>query len=108
MRHWYKKIFAYNPTENKVTVLKIMPESALFNSRMMGEGFWEVYNAADHTSTIIIGASLTNTYYQLSPAPYGTYIKEDAGSMEMIDRIKLLGAISRYQTEHKLWSNDYD
>lgn len=99
---------AYNPTGGEVTFCKLIDAESLFNYRIYAEAFWEVYMAMDKTSNIVVGVTVTGDTYQLSPAPYKKYIKEDANSMQYIDRSKFLSAVAKYQTKHNLWSRDYD
>ena len=102
MRHAYKKIVAYNPAENLVTAYLKVPEDAIFNSRASDEAFYDVYMSVDKVTNMIIGVSLTGNMYQLSPAGYGTYVKEDEKSIAFINRSKLLVAISNYMKKHNI------
>lgn len=103
MKHNYKKIVAYNNVTNTVSCLRRLPESALFNSRASDEAFYDVYMMADKGVEMIIGISLTGDMYQLSPASYGTYIKEDATTIsKFIHKGKLLVAIADYQKKNNI------
>lgn len=102
MRHAYKKIVAYNPAENVVTFCKKVPEDDIFDSKASDEAFYDVYMAVDRVTNMIIGVSLTGNMYQLSPAGYGTYVKEDERSLEFINKSKLLVAISDYMKKHNI------
>lgn len=109
MRHNYKKIIAYDPTNNVVNACKLMSASNVFCSTRYDEAFWEIYAQIDRTQNIIIGVSLTDQFYQLSPVQYrSSYIKEDATSMEPLNRSTLLRAISVYQNKHNLWPEPSD
>lgn len=102
MRHAYKKIVAYNPAENIVTACHKMSEDAIFNSRASDEAFYDVFMSVDKVTNMIIGVSLTGNMYQLSPAGYGTYVKEDEKSLAFINRSKLLVAIADYMKKHNI------
>ena len=102
MRHAYKKIVAYNPAENVVTSCKKVPEDAIFDSKASDEAFYDVYMSVDKVTNMIIGVSITGNMYQLSPAGYGTYVKEDERSLEFINKSKLLVAISDYMKKHNI------
>lgn len=102
MRHSYRKIVAYNPAENIVTHCKKMNSDDIFDSKASDEAFYDVYMSVDRVTNIIIGISLTGDMYQLSPAGYGTYIKEDEKSLSFINRSKLLVAIADFQKKHNI------
>lgn len=102
MNHYYKKIVAYNPSTNIVSCLKKMEIEASMDDKVSDEAFFEVYMQTDKVSEIVIGVSLTNDIYQLSPAPYGTYIKENSTTMEFINKGKLLVAIANFHKKNNI------
>lgn len=103
MKHCYRNIVAYNPSDNVVTSCLKMSENSLFDSKASDEAFYDVFLSVDRVTNIIIGVSLTGDMYQLSPAAYGTYIKEDSRSMEYLNKARILVAIAKYKKEHNLW-----
>lgn len=104
MRHCYKKMVAYNPSDNEVVACKLLDSEMIFDSKAYDEAFYSILMSVDRVTCIIIGVSLTGDMYQLSPVTYGSYIKEDSGSIAFLDKPKLLCAISKYQTAHNLWN----
>ncbi len=102
MRHAYKKIVAYNPAENTISCCIKIPEDAIFNSKASDEAFYDAYMQVDKVTNMIIGISLTGNMYQLSPAGYGTYVKEDEKSIAFINKSKLLVAISDYMKKNNI------
>lgn len=108
MRHSYKKMVVYDPGNREVRACRLIKAEHLFNDRMYEAAFWDLYNGMDRTTCTVIGVTITGDTYQLSPAPYKKYIKEDAASMQFIDHGELVSAMLKYQTKHKLWSKDYD
>lgn len=96
MNKVYKKIIAYNPTENVVTRIHLLTYSQATDGKASDDAFYCVYNQMDRKHEIIVGVSIYGNYYQLSPAGYGTYIKENENSMRFIDKGKMLCAIAKY------------
>ena len=102
MKHNYKKIIAYDPANNTVTFYKKIPEDLIFDPKASDEAFYDVFLNVDRVTNMIIGVSLTGDMYQLSPAVYGTYIKEDSRSISFISRSKLLSAIADFQKKNNI------
>lgn len=102
MRHCYKNIVAYNAAENIVTACCVVPESALFDNKASDEAFYDVYLSVDRVTDMIIGVTISGNMYQLSPAGYGTYVKEDEKSVGFINRSRLLVAIADYKKKHNI------
>lgn len=103
MKHCYRNIVAYNPTDNVVTACKVVSEDALFDSKASDEAFYDVFMTVDRVKDIIIGVSLTGDMYQLSPAVYGTYVKEDSRSMNLLNKSRILVAIADYKKKHRMF-----
>lgn len=108
MRHSYKKMVVYDPAQREVKACKLIDADHLFNNKVYDTTFWDLYSEMDRTTCTVIGVTVTGDTYQLSPAPYKKYIKEDAASMQFIDHSDLLSAMLSYQKKHNLWSKDYD
>lgn len=102
MRHSYKQIVAYNATDNLVTFCRRLGEETLFNSKASDEAFYDVYMSVDRVTNMIIGITITGEMYQLAPAGYGTYVKEDARSAEFINKSRLLVAIADFKKKNNI------
>jgi len=102
MRHNYRRILAYDPIKKEVTAYRAFTEDDIFNSRLYDEGFYEVWALSNHTTETVIGFSLTNDLYQLSPAGYETYVKEDYYGGGGIDKGSVLTAITKYKVKNHL------
>lgn len=103
MKKIYRVIVAYNPLENKITEFRRLDMYSDTYESDSTEAFYKVLSLINRTSDIILGKTVTNSFYQLSPTPYGTYIKEDAASVEkFINKSKLLVAIANYQKEKNI------
>lgn len=107
MRHNYGRILAYDPAENRVTVYKPLGEEYIFEDKMLDEAFYEVLAKTNRMNEVVLGFSLTGDMYQLSPAGYGTYVKEDIYSAQKINKSKVLTAISTYKEQHNLSFEEY-
>lgn len=105
MNHCYKKLVSYNPIDNCVTAYKKMSDDILFDSKASDEAFYDIYMLADKTTDIIIGVTIGGDMMQLSPAGYGTYIKEDSKTMRMLNKSRILVAIADYQKKNHI---DFD
>lgn len=105
MNKVYKKLVAYNPTKNIVTDIRLLTYAEATDKKASDGAFYSVYNLIDKKSTIIVGITVRGNYLQLSPAAYGTYIKENESSMKFVHKGKMLCAIERYHREHAL---EYD
>lgn len=102
MRHNYRQIVAYDPVDNKVTVYKALGEEYIFEGKKLDEVFYEVLAKTNRMNELVLGFSLSGDMYQLSPAGYGTYVKEDIYTAKMISRGRILTAIATYKKEHHL------
>ena len=103
MKKFYRVIVAYNPLENKITEFRRLDMYSGTYEKDSTEMFYKVLGLIDRTSDIILGKTINNNFYQLSPTPYGTYIKEDASSVDkFINKSKLLVAIANYQKEKNI------
>lgn len=104
MRHCYRSIVAYNAADNAVSACTPVSIDDIFNSKALDEAFYSVYNneSVDKTTDMIVGITITGDMYQLSPAAYGTYIKEDDKSIEFINRSKLLVAIDKFKIANNI------
>lgn len=107
MRHNYGRILAYDPIEDRVTVYKALGEEYLFEDKKLDEVFYEVLAKTDRMNELVLGFSLTGDLYQLSPAGYGTYVKEDYWSAVKLNRSKILTAIARYKERHNMKFDEY-
>lgn len=107
MRHNYGRILAYDPVEDRVTVYKPLGEEYIFADKKLNEVFYEVLAKTNRMNEVVVGFSLTGDLYQLSPAGYGTYVKEDFWTGTMFNKSKILAAIARYKTEHNLPFDEY-
>lgn len=106
MRHNYKQIVAYDPAENRVSVYKALGEEYLFEEKKLDTAFYEVYYKTNRMNEMIIGISVGGDLYQLSPANYGTYIKEDSTSIRFLHKGKVLCAIIDYKKKHNIPFDD--
>jgi len=103
MKHNYRQIVAYNNVSNVVTNLLLLPETTIFNSKASDEAFYDVYMMANKGEEMIIGVSLGGDIYQLSPAAYGTYIKEDSTTLaRFINKSKFLCAVADYKKKNNI------
>ena len=102
MRHNYKRMFSYNPVEKEVTNYRPLGEAYLFREMLYEEVFWQIWALSDHGREVILGMSLNGDLYQLSPASYGSYIKEDLYSAQTIHKGAVLTAIATYKKKLNL------
>lgn len=102
MNKVYKKIVAYNPTVNTVSCLKKLDIDQAMDDKASDEAFFEVYMQTDKVAEMVIGISVGGDMYQLSPASYGTYIKENSTTMAFVNKNKLLVAIADYHKKHHI------
>lgn len=98
-------MLAYNPVKKEVTVYRAFTEDDIFDSQLYDETFYEVWALSNHTTETVIGFSLTNDIYQLSPAGYGTYVKEDYYAGGSINKGAVLTAIAEYKKKNNV---DFD
>lgn len=102
MRHNYRRILSYDPIKKEVTAYRAFTEDDIFNSRLYDEMFYEVWALSNHATETVIGFSLTNDIYQLSPAGYGTYVKEDIHGGGSVNKSAVLSAITRYKEKNNI------
>ena len=102
MRHNYKCICAYDAQENRVTVYKALGEEYLFEEKMLDTAFYEVYYKTNRMNEMVLGVSVGGDLYQLSPANYGTYIKEDSTSTRFLKKGRVLCAITDYKLKNNI------
>lgn len=102
MRHNYRRILSYNPVKKEVTVYRAFTEDDIFDYKYYDEMFYEVWALSNHTTETVLGFSLANDIYQLSPARYGTYVKEDFYGGESINKGAVLSAIVRYKAKNHI------
>lgn len=103
MNKLYVKIVAYNPAEDKITVYRAVDTESDTYDKDSDEVFYRVLGMANRTTDIILGKTISGNFLQLSPTPYGSYIKEDATSVNrFINKSKLLCAIAKYQKEKNI------
>lgn len=107
MKHSYRKIVAYNPAKNIVTVMEVIDPDKIFYNSVYQKAFHDVYAKADTTNEMIIGIGLATELYQLSPAPYSNYIKEDVDTMKFIDRSKFFRACDIFHQKNNIPYPDY-
>ena len=107
MRHNYKHLLAYDPALDKVTVYKFLGEEYIFEERMLDEAFYEVLSKTNRMDEMVLGFSLTGDMYQLAPAGYGTYVKEDLYSTQMLSKGKVLRALAKYKMDNNIKFEEY-
>lgn len=102
MRHNYRRMLIYDPVKKKVIKYRPLAEKYIFQSGWYEEVFNSLWEISDHNREVVLGFSLNGDLYQLSPADYGTYIKEDLYSAQTIPKGSVLAAIARYKQQHNL------
>ena len=102
MNKIYRKIVAYNPSTNSVSCLKMLPWETAIDDKASDEAFFEVYMQTDKVAEMVVGVTVGGSIYQLSPASYGTYIKENASTMEFINKSKFLVAVATYHKKNNI------
>lgn len=102
MRHNYRRMLAYNPVKKEVTQYKPLGEDFIFRDKWYDEIFFTLWNNSNHTTEVILGISLNGDLYQLSPAAYGGYVKEDIYSAQTISKGAVLAAIATYKKNHNM------
>lgn len=102
MRHNYKRILSYDPIKKEVINYRGLGEEYIFRDRWYDEVFYEIWALSNHTTEVVLGFSLNGDMYQLSPAQYGTYVKEDLYSAQTINKSSVLAAISKYKMKHNI------
>lgn len=99
MNKLYRTIVGYNPSKRQVTFYRHLTYEQAIDPKESDEAFFGVLEAIDPTHEMIVGITIAGNYYQLSPANYQTYIKENAKTMEHINKGALLVAIAKYKRE---------
>lgn len=107
MKHNYRKIVAYNPAKNEVTAMQVIGPENIFYPSVYQKAFRDVYEKADIANDMIIGVGIARELYQLSPAPYSNYIKEDTDTMKFIDRPKFFRACDIFHQKNNIPYPDY-
>lgn len=107
MRHNYRQILSYDPVKKAVIEYRALGEEYIFQKRWYDEVFYEVWALSNHTTEVVLGFSLAGDMYQLSPAGYGTYVKEDIYSAQTISKGAVLRAISEYKMKHNMPFDEY-
>lgn len=102
MNKVYRKFVVYCPTSDTISLLKKIPYETAIDEKASDEAFYDVWEQVNRSREIVVGVTLGGDFYQLSPAAYGTYVKESWNSMRYINRPRLLCAIARYQTQHHI------
>ena len=102
MNRIYKKLVAYNPATNTVSCIKMLDWEVAIDRKASDEAFFEVFYTIDRVRELVIGVGMDGDIYQLSPAPYGTYIKENATTVRNLNKGKFLCAMDKYHAENKL------
>lgn len=102
MNKVYRKIVAYNPATNKVSCLKMLPYEVAIDDKASDEAFFEVYMQTDKVSEMVVGVSIGGDIYQLSPASYGTYIKENSSTMGFINKGRFLVAVADFHKKNRI------
>lgn len=102
MNKVYRKIVAYNPSTNTVSCLKMLPYEMAIDDKASDEAFFEVYMQTDKVAEMVVGVSIGGDIYQLSPASYGTYIKENSSTMGFINKSKFLVAVASYHKKNNI------
>lgn len=102
MKHSYRKIVAYNPTKNEVTAMEQIDPDRIFSQTVYAKAFHDVYDKADTSTEMVVGIGLARELYQLSPAPYSNYIKEDIETMKFIDRPKFFKAVDDFHIKNNI------
>ena len=106
MNKVYKKLVVYNPISGQISWIEKIPYEIAIDEKASDEVFYHVWDLVNRSREIVVGVTLGGDFYQLSPAGYGTYIKESWNSMELVDRPKLLCAIARHQESHRMSFDD--
>lgn len=107
MKHSYRKIVAYNPAKNEVTAMVCIEPDKIFYNSVYQKAFHDVYDQADTANEMIIGIGIARELYQLSPAPYSNYIKEDVDTMKFVDRSKFFRACDIFHMKNNIPYPDY-
>ena len=102
MNKVYKKIVIYCPTDNTISHLEPIPYDVAIDEKASDAIFYKVWEKVNRSREIVVGVTIGGDFYQLSPAQYGTYIKESWNSMQLINRPRLLCCIAKYHETHKI------
>lgn len=106
MNKLYKTIVGYNPSKKLVTFYRHLTYEQAIDPKESDDAFYGVLEAIDPTHEMVVGITIAGNYYQLSPANYQTYIKENAKTMEHVNKGSLLRAIAEYKMKHHIPFDD--
>lgn len=107
MRHNYSRMLSYDPAKKEVIRYRALGEDYLFKDKWYDEVFYEIWALSNHTTEVVLGFSVSGDMYQLSPASYGKYVKEDIYSAQTIPKGAVLAAISRYKLKNNIPFDEY-
>lgn len=99
MNKLYKTMVGYNPCKKQVTFYRHLTYDEAIDPKLSDDAFYGVFEAIDPVKEMVVGITIAGNYYQLSPANYKTYIKENSRTMEHIHKGALLTAIIKYKEE---------
>lgn len=102
MNKVYKELVVYSPTDCKISWIEKVPYETAIEEKASDEVFYHVWELVNRSREIVVGVTIGGDFYQLSPAGYGTYIKESWNSMELVNKPKLLCAIAHYKESHRM------
>lgn len=102
MNKMYRKIIVYRPSTNEVQYLEKLSYEEAISGVASDQAFYRAYETVDKARDVVIGVTRGRDMYQLSPAAYGSYIKESEKSMELFNRSKILCAIDRFHAKHNI------
>ena len=92
----------YNPCKKEVTFYRHLTYDEAIDPKLSDDAFYGVLEAINPAKEMVVGITIAGNYYQLSPANYKTYIKENAKTMENIHKGALLTAIIKYKESHRI------
>ena len=106
MNKIYHKIIVYRPSTNEVLYLEKLTYETAICGVASDRAFFRAYDEMDKVRDVVIGITKGRDMYQLSPAAYGSYVKESEKSMELFNRSKILCAIARYHDKNHIPYDD--
>lgn len=106
MNKIYHKIIVYRPSTNEVQYLEKLSFETAICGVASDRCFYRAYEHMDKVRDVVIGITKGRDMYQLSPAAYGSYVKESEKSMELFNRSKILCAVDRYHAKHRIPYDD--
>lgn len=92
----------YNPCKREVTFYRHLTFDEASDPDLSDDAFFGVFEAIDPTKEMVVGISIAGNLYQLSPASYSNYVRENARTMEHINKGSLLTAIATYKKKHRI------